>query len=74
MMVLDPNYADEIRNSKTLSLRKTLTEDMHVNVPGFEQQMQALEDDEIFQTTLKTKLTRNLGGLLSHNYLWSISN
>lgn len=64
MMVLDPKYADEIRNSKTLSLRKTLIEDMHVNVPGFEQQMQALEDDEIFQTTLKTKLTRNLGELL----------
>ncbi|KAL3249557.1 hypothetical protein ABHI18_011522 [Aspergillus niger] len=60
MMVLDPKYADEIRNSKTLSLRKTLIEDMHVNVPGFEQQMQALENDEIFQTTLKTKLTRNL--------------
>ncbi|GLB09997.1 hypothetical protein AtubIFM57258_005935 [Aspergillus tubingensis] len=63
MMVLDPKYADEIRNSKTLSLRKTLIEDMHVNVPGFEQQMQALEDDEIFQTTLKTKLTRNLEDL-----------
>ncbi|GKZ40149.1 hypothetical protein AbraIFM66950_002645, partial [Aspergillus brasiliensis] len=63
MMVLDPKYAEEIRNSKTLSLRKTLIEDMHVNVPGFEQQMQALEDDEIFQTTLKTKLTRNLEDL-----------
>lgn len=65
MMVLDPRYADEIRNIKVLSLRKALIEDTHVNVPGFENQRQGVEDDEIFQTTLKTKLTRNLGEFFS---------
>jgi len=60
-IVLPNRYAEEMRSDPNLSFDKAFSKDFFVNYPGFDAHRMGLADDNIFQDTIRVKLTQSLG-------------
>ncbi|PYH88391.1 putative cytochrome P450 [Aspergillus ellipticus CBS 707.79] len=58
-IVLDPKYADEIRNNPALSLGQSAAVDFHANIRGFEPFREGTANNEVFQDAMRMQLTKN---------------
>ncbi|KAF7552407.1 hypothetical protein G7Z17_g4367 [Cylindrodendrum hubeiense] len=60
IVVLPPQFINDIRNEPKLSFMTTLAQDFHAHIPGFEPFAAGSQDDELLQLVSRKQLTKML--------------
>ncbi|KAM0433776.1 hypothetical protein ACHAQK_008998 [Fusarium lateritium] len=64
VLILPPEFADEIRNDPRLSFSKAAMQDNHAGIPGFETVRLVGRDDQIIQKVARKQLTKHLSAVI----------
>ncbi|QGI82462.1 hypothetical protein CEK25_009191 [Fusarium fujikuroi] len=60
VLILPPDFADEIRNDPRLSFSKAAMQDNHAGIPGFETVALVGREDQLIQKVARKQLTKHL--------------
>ncbi|KAG4271066.1 hypothetical protein FPRO04_11294 [Fusarium proliferatum] len=60
VLILPPEFADEIRNDPRLSFSKAAMQDNHAGIPGFETVALVGREDQLIQKVARKQLTKHL--------------
>ncbi|KAJ3548702.1 hypothetical protein NM208_g877 [Fusarium decemcellulare] len=72
VLILPPEFADEIRNDPRLSFARAAMQDNHAGIPGFETVRLVGRDDQLIQKVARKQLTKHLCENISL-HLWYIT-
>ncbi|KAM0229861.1 hypothetical protein ACHAP5_011531 [Fusarium lateritium] len=64
VLILPPEFADEIRNDPRLSFSKAAMQDNHAGIPGFETVRLVGRDDQLIQKVARKQLTKHLSAVI----------
>ncbi|KAJ4037574.1 hypothetical protein NW756_012268 [Fusarium oxysporum] len=65
VLILPPEFADEIRNDPRLSFSKAAMQDNHAGIPGFETVALVGREDQLIQKVARKQLTKHLFGIIT---------
>lgn len=64
VLILPPEFADEIRNDPRLSFSKAAMQDNHAGIPGFETVALVGREDQLIQKVARKQLTKHLSAVI----------
>ncbi|KAF4429605.1 gibberellin cluster-C20-oxidase [Fusarium austroafricanum] len=64
VLILPPEFADEIRNDPRLSFSKAAMQDNHAEIPGFETVRLVGREDQLIQKVARKQLTKHLSAVI----------
>ncbi|CVL02157.1 gibberellin cluster-C20-oxidase [Fusarium mangiferae] len=64
VLILPPDFADEIRNDPRLSFSKAAMQDNHAGIPGFETVALVGREDQLIQKVARKQLTKHLSAVI----------
>ncbi|KAF4341567.1 putative cytochrome P450 monooxygenase (lovA) [Fusarium beomiforme] len=64
VLILPPQFADEIRNDPRLSFSRAAMQDNHAGIPGFETVALVGREDQLIQKVARKQLTKHLSAVI----------